>query len=153
MIQEMDGHDHAHGEHGGHDMAEGEHGGRLISDFWELHGGIGYLGGVGNDDHPERTHAVIGLQGLAPFYIETDLALRITEEGAEHDVRLTQNLYLQPRAELIAADSDVAEFHMGEGGEFCECRFAASLRDHAQVCALCWRLLGEALRQHRRYGA
>jgi copper resistance protein B len=95
---------------------------RLVSDFWELQGGIGYQGGLGNNDHPERFHAVITLQGLAPFYIETDLALRISEDGdawvqleAEHDVRLTQRLYLQPRAELVAAGSEVGEFHMGEG--------------------------------------
>ncbi len=95
---------------------------RLVSDFWELQGGIGYQGGFGNNDHPERTYAAIALQGLAPFYIETDLALRISEDGdawvqleAEHDVRLMQRLYLQPRAELVASASNVEEFHMGSG--------------------------------------
>ncbi|WP_245904485.1 cupredoxin domain-containing protein [Billgrantia lactosivorans] len=29
MMQEMEGHDHEHGDHGGHDMAEGEHGGSM----------------------------------------------------------------------------------------------------------------------------
>lgn len=95
---------------------------RLISDFWELQGGLGYQGGVGNGDHPERYYGVISLQGLAPYQIETELALRVSEDGdawaqleAEHDVRLTQRLLLQSRAEVVAAGSDVEGFHVGEG--------------------------------------
>lgn len=95
---------------------------RLVSDFWELQGGVGYQGGAGNGDHPERYYGVISLQGLAPYYVETDLALRISEDGdvwaqfeAEHDVRLTQRTYLQPRAEVVAAGSDVEGFHTGQG--------------------------------------
>ncbi|MBW6392463.1 copper resistance protein B [Billgrantia antri] len=94
----------------------------LIADFWELQGGIGYQGNVGTNDHPERFYGVIGLQGTAPYRIETSLDLNVSEDGdawvqveAEHDVRLTQRWYLQPRAELVAAGSAVEEFHMGSG--------------------------------------
>lgn len=95
---------------------------RLISDFWELQGGGGYQGNVGSNDHPERFYGVIGLQGTVPYLIETSLDLKVSEDGdawveveAEHDVRLTQRLYLQPRAELVASGSDVEAFHMGSG--------------------------------------
>ncbi|MFC3282324.1 copper resistance protein B [Litchfieldella rifensis] len=95
---------------------------RLIDDFWELQGGIGYQGGIASDDHPERYFGVIGLQGLAPYRIETDLALRVSDEGdvsasleAEHDVRLTQRLFLQPRTEIVVAGSEVEAFGVGEG--------------------------------------
>ncbi|GGX85871.1 hypothetical protein GCM10007160_11330 [Litchfieldella qijiaojingensis] len=95
---------------------------RLIADFWELQGGIGYQGGIASDDHPERYFGVIGLEGVAPYRIETELALRVSDEGdvsasleAEHDVRLTQRLFLQPRTELVVAGSDVEEFGVGEG--------------------------------------
>lgn len=95
---------------------------RLIADFWELQGGIGYQGGAFSDDHPERTYGVLGLQGTMPYGIETDVALQVSDEGdvsadleAEYDLRLTQRLTLQPRAELAVAGSEVEEFGVGEG--------------------------------------
>ncbi len=95
---------------------------RLIADFWDLQGGIGYQGGVFSDDHAERTYGVIGLQGVMPYGIETDVALRVSDEGdvsasfeGEYDLRLTQRLYLQPRTEIAVAGSEVEEFGIGEG--------------------------------------
>ena len=95
---------------------------RLIADFWEIQGGIGYQGGIATDDHPERYFGVISLLGLAPYRFETDLDLRISDEGdisasleSEYDLRLTQRLYLQPRTEIAVAASEVEEFGVGEG--------------------------------------
>jgi copper resistance protein B len=95
---------------------------RLVADFWELQGGIGYQGGVFSDDHAERTYGVVGLQGVMPYGIETDVALRVSEDGdvaasfeGEYDLRLTQRLYLQPRTEIAVAASEVEEFGVGEG--------------------------------------
>lgn len=95
---------------------------RLIADFWELQGGIGYQGGIATDDHPERYFGVISLLGLAPYRFETDLDLRVSDEGdisasleSEYDLRLTQRLYLQPRTEIAVAASEVEEFGVGEG--------------------------------------
>lgn len=95
---------------------------RLIADFWELQGGVGYQGGVFSDDHAERTYGVIGLQGVMPYGIETDAALQVSEDGdvaasfeGEYDLRLTQRLYLQPRTEIAVAANEVEEFGVGEG--------------------------------------
>ena len=95
---------------------------RLIADFWELQGGVGYQGGVFSDDHAERSYGVVGLQGVMPYGIETDLALQVSEEGdvaasleGEYDLRLTQRLYLQPRTEIAVAGSEVEAFGVGEG--------------------------------------
>lgn len=95
---------------------------RLIADFWELQGGVGYQGGVFSDDHAERTYGVIGLQGVMPYGIETDVALQVSDEGdisasleGEYDLRLTQRLYLQPRTEIVVAGSEVEAFGVGEG--------------------------------------
>ncbi|TDR52074.1 copper resistance protein B [Halomonas ventosae] len=95
---------------------------RLIADFWELQGGIGYQGGVFSDDHAERSYGVVGLQGVVPYGIETDVALRVSDEGdvsasleGEYDLRLTQRFYLQPRTEIAVAGSEVEEFGVGEG--------------------------------------
>lgn len=94
----------------------------LIADFWELQGGIGYQGGIASDDHPERTFAVLGLMGTAPYRIEVDTSLRVSDDGdvsadleAEYDLRLTQRAYLQPRLEIAVAASEVEEFGVGKG--------------------------------------
>jgi len=95
---------------------------RLIADFWELQGGIGYQGGIATNNYPERYFGVISLLGLAPYRFETDLDLMISDEGdisasleSEYNLRLTQRLYLQPRTEIAVAASEVKEFGVGEG--------------------------------------
>jgi len=95
---------------------------RLIADFWELQGGVGYQGGVFSDDHAERGYGVIGLQGVMPYGIETDLALQVSDAGdvsasleGEYDLRLSQRLYLQPRIEIAVAASEAEPFGIGEG--------------------------------------
>jgi len=95
---------------------------RLIADFWELQGGVGYQGGVFSDDHPERSYGVIGLLGTMPYVFEVDAALQVSDEGdvsasfeGEYDLRLTQRLYLQPRTEIAVAASEVEEFGVGKG--------------------------------------
>ena len=94
----------------------------LIADFWEVQAGIGYQGGIASNDHPERTFAVLGLMGTAPYRFEMDTSLRVSDEGdvsadfeAEYDLRLTQRTYLQPRMEVAVAASEVEEFGVGEG--------------------------------------
>ncbi|MGE3622783.1 MAG: copper resistance protein B [Bdellovibrionales bacterium] len=69
-----------------------------------------------------RAHAVLGLQGLAPYMFEIDAAAFLSEKGdvtarieAEHDMRITQRLILQPRAEVEFAAQDVPELGLGAG--------------------------------------
>ena len=71
---------------------------------------------------PERSHLVLGLQGLAPYYFELDAAGFLSDEGdvtarleAEYDQLVTQKLILQPRAELEFAAQDVREIGVGAG--------------------------------------
>jgi len=71
---------------------------------------------------PQRTHAVIGVQGLAPFLFEVDAALFLSNKGdvtarveAELDQRITQRLILQPRAEVNLAFQDIREQGVGAG--------------------------------------
>mgnify|MGYP002624563144 CR=1 FL=1 len=80
--------------------------------------------GVRHDIRPKpaRTHAVIGLQGLAPFWYEVDAALFVSDTGdvtgrieAENDFLITQRLMLAPRAELSFAAQDVPELGIGAG--------------------------------------
>lgn len=71
---------------------------------------------------PERTHVVIGIQGLAPYLFETDTALFLSNKGdltarieGELDQRITQRLILQTRAEVSLSAQDIPELGVGAG--------------------------------------
>ena len=69
-----------------------------------------------------RGHLVLGVEGLAPYWIEVDAAAFLSDKGdvtarveAEHDMRLTQKLILQPRVELDFAAQDMPRERIGSG--------------------------------------
>ena len=97
---------------------------RTVSTYWDLQIG------ARRAFEPERTFdAVIGFQGLAPYYIEVDSAVFINEKGnvlgrlsLGYELLLTQRLILLPRIEVNVATRDienrgvkagVAEFEAG----------------------------------------
>ena len=64
-------------------------------------------------EESDRTHLVLGAEGLLPYWIETNARIFVSTEGdiaarleAEHDVRISRSLILQPRAELDLAIHD-----------------------------------------------
>jgi copper resistance protein B len=82
---------------------------------------------------PDRTHLVAGVQGLAPYWFEVEGAVFLSNRGdvtaraeAEYDVRLTQALILQPRAEVDFSLQDVPELRLGSG--FTNAEIGARLR-------------------------
>jgi copper resistance protein B len=73
---------------------------------------------------PDRTYGVIGIEGLAPYWFEIGAHAFVSNKGdvhfrleAEHDMRLTQRLILQPSVEIDAAAQDVPELGIGAGIE------------------------------------
>jgi len=89
-----------------------------IGPWFDLQTGVRYDIAPGED----RGHLVVGVQGLAPYWIELDAAAFLSDEGdltatleAEHDMRITQRLILQPRAELSFAAQDIPEHRIGAG--------------------------------------
>ncbi len=71
---------------------------------------------------PDRAHLVLGMQGLAPYWWEVDGAVFLSNKGevtaraeAEYDLRITQGLILQPRAELGLSLQDIPELQIGAG--------------------------------------
>ncbi|MCB1807253.1 MAG: copper resistance protein B, partial [Candidatus Competibacteraceae bacterium] len=50
---------------------------RLVSDFFDIKAGVRF----DTPDGPDRTYAVIGIQGLAPQWFEVDADLFISEKG------------------------------------------------------------------------
>lgn len=71
---------------------------------------------------PNRTHLVLGVQGLAPYWWEVEGAVFLSNKGdltaraeAEYDLRITQQLILQPRAEVELSAQDIDELGIGAG--------------------------------------
>lgn len=90
---------------------------RAIGPFFDLQAGVRL------DVEPEtRTHAVVGVKGLAPYMIHLDAAAFLSDRGdltvrieAEYDQKITQRLILQPRAELDLSAQDIPEREIGAG--------------------------------------
>ena len=64
----------------------------------------------------------MGVQGLAPYWFELDVAAYVGEDGrtaftaqAEYELLLTQKLILQPRAELNLYGKDDLDNGLGSG--------------------------------------
>jgi copper resistance protein B len=90
---------------------------RAISPFFDVQAGVrqDIAGG-------DTTHAVIGVQGLAPYMFEIDAAAFLSHRGdltarieAEVDQRITQSLILQPRAEMVLSAQDIPMLGIGAG--------------------------------------
>ncbi|MFC4256182.1 copper resistance protein B [Altererythrobacter xixiisoli] len=71
---------------------------------------------------PERTHAVVAINGLAPYFFEVEGALFLSTQGeltahaeAEYDQRLTQRLILQPAVGLKLSAQAIPELGLGSG--------------------------------------
>jgi copper resistance protein B len=91
---------------------------RMISDFFDLQAGLRH----DFRPAPERTYAVVGLKGMAKYFIETDMAAFVSEKGdvsarfkAEADLLLTQRLVLEPSVETNLFAQDVKEYDTGKG--------------------------------------
>lgn len=92
--------------------------GHAVAPYWDTQAGVRYDSGVG----PGRGWLAFGIQGLAPYWFETDVtaylggngrtALRL---GAEYEILLTQKLILQPRVEFNLYGKDDAAREIGSG--------------------------------------
>ncbi len=102
---------------------------RAIDPYFDFQAGVRY--DVRPD--PERAYAVIGVEGLAPYWFEVEAHAFLSNKGhvlarlkAEHDMRFTQRLILQPRAEVnLAAQTDRK---LGIGSGFSDFEFGLRLR-------------------------
>jgi len=90
---------------------------KAVAPYWDLQVGV-RQDLAGETD----THAVVGIQGLAPYLFEIDAALFLSQRGdltarieAEMDQRITQKLILQPRVEVSLAAQDNPARKQGAG--------------------------------------
>ncbi len=95
---------------------------RLFSPFWEWQVGVRLDVRYGGGENRTRAQAVIGLEGLAPYWFELEPAVFLSQDGdvsarvtATYDMFITQRLIVQPRVEVNAAIQEVPEFGVGSG--------------------------------------
>lgn len=89
-----------------------------IAPFWDTQLGIRHDSGSG----PGRTWAAFGVQGLAPYGIETEATFYVGQDGRsaarvqlEYEALLTQRLILQPKFEMDLYGKDDPPRRVGSG--------------------------------------
>jgi copper resistance protein B len=91
---------------------------RPIAPYWDIQLGVK----TDIKPSPTRNWAVIGVQGLAPYFFDIDAALFISDEGrtamrlsAEYELLITQQLILSPEIEVNLFAKNDAELGIGSG--------------------------------------
>ncbi|KMS51868.1 copper resistance protein CopB [Novosphingobium barchaimii LL02] len=90
---------------------------------------------------PQRTYALVGIEGLAPYWFDVQGQLLVSNKGdvhargkASYTQRITQSLVVEPEAEVDFAFQDVPALNVGAGFERLE--MGARLRyDHNRSLA------------------
>ena len=105
---------------------------QAVTSFWD------FQAGIRTDLEPSnRNWAVIGFQGIAPYFLETDAALFVGESGqtalrlsAEYELLLTQKLILSPEFELNFYGQE--DLDLGIGSGLSDAEFGLRLRYEIQ---------------------
>lgn len=91
---------------------------RPITPFWDFQAGARY----DVKPHPQRGYAVLGVQGLAPYFVDVGAAAFVSHKGdvsarleAEYDLLLTRRLIFEPRIETNLALQQAREIGVGRG--------------------------------------
>lgn len=90
---------------------------RNVATFWDAQVGLRY------DAEPEKTgYLTVGVNGLAPYFFETEAHLFVSEDGdvsarlrQENEFLLTQKLVLEPYAEINISAQEVEVQETGAG--------------------------------------
>ena len=95
---------------------------RHLFPFWDFQIGVARDEIFGGGTDHQRTRAVIGLDGLAPYWFEVEPFLFIGDGGdisarvtTTLDLFITQRLIAQPRFEINAAAHDATDFGIKSG--------------------------------------
>ncbi len=117
----------------------------MVSPFFDIQAGIRQ--DVGPGVKP-TTYAVVGLQGLAPYWFEVDSTIFLSDDGdftarveAEYDILFTQRLIGQPRVEFNLAAQDVQQLGIGSGLSTVEMGFRLRYefkREFAPYIGIAW---------------
>lgn len=90
---------------------------RNISEFWDAQVGLRH-----DTQRDSTSYLVIGFEGLAPYFFDTEIHLFISHKGdvsarlrQETDILITQQLVAEPYIEVNAFAQDVPQQHAGGG--------------------------------------
>jgi copper resistance protein B len=91
---------------------------RPIDPFWDLKLGLRH----DVVPNPSRTHAVVGIEGDAPYWLDVEAMVFLSDKGeatarieASYDLRITQPLVLRPSAEIDFSAQDMPDIGVGSG--------------------------------------
>jgi len=91
---------------------------RTLTPFWDAQAGLRH----DFEPDPSRSFFALGLQGLAPLWLEMDAKAYVSEDGdvsaeveAEYELLITQRLQLIPRLEAGFSAQDVPEYETWQG--------------------------------------
>lgn len=91
---------------------------QAITPFWDIQVGLRR----DFEPTPSRSWAVIGVQGIAPYFFEIDTAFFIGERGrtalrlqVEYELLFTQRLILMPKIEINVYGQNDADLGIGSG--------------------------------------
>jgi len=106
---------------------------RNVHRFWDVQLGVRH----DFDPAPERSFFVVGIQGLAPQWIELEAIAYVSEDGdasvaleLEYEILITQRLVLLPRLETGISLHDVPEYAQWKG--FTDIELGLRLMYHIQ---------------------
>lgn len=95
---------------------------RAIGPYFDVQAGIRYDLAYEENRNNSRALAVLGLQGMAPYFFHIDGGMFVSDDGdlsasleAEYDLLFTQRLIGQPVFETSIALQDVPEWGVGSG--------------------------------------
>lgn len=132
---------------------------RMVSEFWDVQAGVRH----DVRPRPQTTYGVVGLQGVAPYFLDVNVQAFLSEDGdasarleVESDLLITQKLILQPVAEVNFSAQRVPELHLGRGINDVELGLRLRyefVREFAPYIGVSWeRKLGETSNIARQHG-
>lgn len=91
---------------------------RAVAPYWNAHVGVRH----DFRPDPSRTYAVVGIEGIAPYWFHLSGQLFLSDKGdfrarteGSYDQRITQRLILSPRAEFNFSAQDMPAIGIGSG--------------------------------------
>jgi copper resistance protein B len=91
---------------------------RAFAPYWNAHVGVRH--DIRPD--PSRTYAVVGIEGVAPYWFHLSGQLFLSDKGdfraraeGSYDQRITQRLILSPRAEINLSAQNMPHIGVGSG--------------------------------------
>lgn len=122
---------------------------RLFAPFWEWQAGLRLDTRYGAGADVTRVLAVVGFEGLAPYWFQVEPAVFVSQDGdisarvtTTYDMFVTQRLIAQPRIEVNAAVQEVPEFGVGSGLNDLDLGFRLRYeirREYAPYVGVSWR--------------